>query len=132
MSREIKFRAWVKHAGFMGHVEELFLMNEYVNINLDEDPEAYCVGNSRSYIFDKVEIMQFTGLHDKNGAEVFEGDVVKGKDYNDRRFIGEVIFDSCQWYLKGVKQYKEYHALNKINYNFEIIGNIHQQPELLK
>lgn len=65
---------------------------------------------------------QFTGLHDKNGVEIYEGDVVRSETYNmDKK---EVRWSYTYWspflyYMSSVEEY------------FEVIGNIYENPELL-
>lgn len=72
---------------------------------------------------------QFTGLHDKNGKEIYEGDIVR--DY-DEGFLYKVMF--CEHYA----QFMFYDYLNDDYYDnqdiaeHEIIGNIHENPELLE
>ena len=81
---------------------------------------------------------QFTGLTDKNGKKIFEGDVVK-KSWtyyviHQRRsqidaFIGQIVFDSGSYIMK---EQGEFIGSSHNGERLEIIGNIHDNPELLK
>ena len=68
--------------------------------------------------------MQFTGLHDRNGTEIYEGDIVFETGY------GNNVIEWCGvgW---GYKSKNGYRILPYI-YTCEVIGNIHEDPELLK
>ena len=79
-------------------------------------------------ISDRVEIMQYTGLKDKNGKKIFEGDIVK--TYNNEKCI--VKYNYNQFGLSVVDKSKPYGWVDFIVYNLEVIGNIWDNPELLK
>lgn len=77
-------------------------------------------------------VMQDTGLKDKNGKEIYEGDVVKGYWWENgerHRHIGKVVYGSASFKAVGVKQYKG--MADELNSVYEVIGNIHENPELL-
>ena len=120
--REIKFRAWLKEERKMVNVETLF-----IGIN------RLCFGNSKTEDlffrdFEEVELMQYTGLKDKNGKEIYEGDIYHVGDKNIRYLV--VWFDSG---FEG-KQLRStsYAGLESWAKDIEILGNIYENPELLE
>ena len=79
-------------------------------------------------IFEESEewkVMQFTGLHDKNGKEIYEGDIVTTYGQNP----DTIIFASGCFYLENAMQFYEATYWGD---ELEIIGNIYENPELLK
>ena len=123
--REIKFRAWHKEEKIMGEVlgidilhKEIFFSNE----------DADCYGHTD---FKDIELMQYTGLKDKNEKEIYEGDIVKLRNnhgigvvkYYDEwgAFVIEYV-KSKPLVVLGMSYYKE---------DIEVIGNIYENPELL-
>ncbi len=90
------------------------------------------IGKMETIEVDRETVGQFTGLHDKNGVKIFEGDIVAcgdGKVPTEIRWVQE----SSAFMAYNLKR-KEYHLLNKYFERFigEIIGSIYENPELLE
>ena len=130
--RTIKFRAWITEAKQM--IEHNVIdFNDFLHkTNLDGSINP-------SYCGDDDILMQFTGLYDKNGKEIYEGDILN---------VGENLVCEIVYVDKNVEDYGDeihcaFHAKvyihNKtipldsyLKNNCEIIGNIYENPELLK
>lgn len=124
--REIKFRAWLKEERKMVNVETLF-----IGIN------RLCFGNSKTEDlffrdFEEVELMQYTGLKDKNGKEICENDLISCKKYKNI----VVFFENGCFEVK----YSKNDTTNIIcaldtlleKYMCQVSGNIYENPELLE
>ena len=81
---------------------------------------------------DDFELMQFTGLKDKNGKEIFEGDIIKAT-YEQEFEFGEVFWDndSASFDIRG-DNWKSMENLQEAPQYYEVIGNIYENPELLE
>lgn len=131
-----KFRVWVKigkRMVFSDDIlaidyenEEIVTQQIYFENGLPDDRDIYC------YDFDEIELMQSTGLKDKNGKEVFIGDIVKctrgclHEVYLEKEYGGTFIGGMPAVYLKG---FGDGYAWTEYE---EIIGNIYENPELLE
>ena len=131
MVREIEFRAWLKYQKEMVGVTTIDFKKGYVLIDkpyFPKIPEYY----GTALLFDQIELMQYTGLKDKNGVKIFEGDIVKAVGYP----AIDVIYDkeSCSFKMKV--QYIGWEDLLILSSNktphLEIIGNIYENKELLE
>jgi len=115
--RQIKFRAWDKSSGQMAN----FTLSDITDMGTE------VFGGTPDVTYwdlDEVEIMQFTGLLDKNGKDIYEGDIITDANgskweikFGDGNF--GCFYPNGEWH-KPTKDFRE------------VIGSIYQNPELLK
>lgn len=126
-----KFRAYDKR--FSEFVEDFFV---------SEDGKIYTKTKDTGYGFaisretsDKVILMQSTGLKDKNGKEIFEGDIITN---GFRKTIVNYGKQTIEEEFGAIREYVGFNLTLACGYpeavpiNYEIIGNIYENPELLK
>ncbi len=133
MTREIKFRAWMNDSRKMSTP---FTLDDYAR---DQDGE-YGDNYFNDYPKGNRILMQFTGLKDKNGKEIYEGDIIKyqgleGFDYKEKEeTISEVAFIGGAFvpvYLSTRNHHNSDDEMIIVE-DLEVIGNIYENPELLK
>ena len=124
-----KFRAWDKR--FSEFVEDFFA-SEDGKIYKKSTDTGYGIAISRE-TSDKVILMQSTGLVDKNGKEIFEGDIL---DYKGRkalvRWHGSYASFIYRFVDEPHKRNAEWKPLYLAYMKCEIIGNVYENPELLE
>ena len=123
-----KYRAWISEADTMtNNLKGIDFENETVVLKkfywedgfpVEEEVFEVEIGNAI--------IMQSTGLKDKNGKEIFEGDVVKCNG-----LLGTIESFKAMWICSFVK-YNNYQKVGFFAQEIEVVGNIYENPELLE
>ena len=122
-----RFRAWHCELGRMMSISDMWfnvdslgeiglndsVMNDYITVSPDE-----------------IKLMQSTGLKDKNGKEIFEGDILGTKD---GLLNGVVEYrEDLGMFVNSLIRYNNFERLCNVANDREIIGNIYENPELLE
>ena len=125
--REIKFRAWDKAAKRM--------LTWHEDEELIKDAIPWCCGDEWT---ENCILMQYVGFRDKNGVEIYEGDIVKVKKHYEgdnfvKEFIGEIVMDEGYWWVENLSR-PDFgcDVWNYVkNYCGGKVGNKFENPELL-
>src|SRR5258708_2769658 len=133
--REIKFRAWVKQGGrFREGMHDWQSMTDTIELESGFEKSLLRFGTDPEYM-DRVILMQYTGLHDRNGVEIYEGDLVKLTDGNHLERLTVVKWNDskAEFRFMGRDVRGHYHKMVERLPRFrEVIGNIYESPELLQ
>lgn len=118
MNREIKFRIFLKETKKIYQVETIQFNSRdslpaFIKYKINDDIFEFCISS-------QCELMQYTGFKDKNRNEIYEGDILKKVD-------GYITGDT-HLVERGIKICGPYDCIEE----YEIIGNIYENPELLE
>lgn len=128
MNREIKFRAWHKVKNIMVYDNEDDTYGYWDGCCNSNVGMINTILNSQYY--KEYKFMQYTGLRDKNGKEIYEGDIVKitGSKEID---IGKVIYEYNGFIVDVMNMDRFYGRVHLLEKFTEVIGNIYEDSELL-
>lgn len=122
MSREIKFRVWSNEF-------DSFLGSYHNQLYLNFETGRFTKDNDRDYILE-----QYTGLKDKNGKEIFEGDILNicKEEYplDDDNFK-KVGFYNGAFCAENIGVIYHDYLINSVNRPYIVVGNIHENKNLL-
>lgn len=126
--RTIKFQAWHKLTKKMATIDAILWSTHGYFAHTSD-------GFSGSGSLDDIELREFTGLQDRTGKDIYEGDILRLESSYHKTY--EVYWDDDSWGLRhGNEDYDndDYYRGDIINnwHEWEVVGNIYENPDLLK
>jgi hypothetical protein len=123
MNREIKFRVWDKETEVMKVLGGLYPYQDEQTVG----GEVFYEGEKTSKYFpEECEVMQYVGLTDKNGREIYEGDIIQHHDHHGNIARGVVRWDERDAaFTPGVG------LMSEASQWLEVVGTVYESPELL-
>jgi uncharacterized phage protein (TIGR01671 family) len=131
--REIKFRVW--------NIDEYISLNKAVHDDIVVIQQPSSSNDSLIEInWEGVELEQFTGMHDKNGVPIYEGDILSSPHFDNNRLTHSVLWSDKYngWFLHNLSS-SEIYGDGSVQMwvamkhgPYEVIGNIHQHAHLLE
>lgn len=136
-----RFRLWAKEDQKLLHVSSIHFNSkgiQYVDVvgHVTKQDRTYASKTNR--IYRDYELMQYTGLKDKNGVEIYEGDIVEiqqptSYERGDISFREGAFAFTSREYPNGERAIVFLHSVHyQNNWKVEVIGNIYENPELVK
>ncbi len=130
--REIKFRAWDSNLKKMRYTYD---DKQTFAIDFSGNPFSYSHGNApfTHWAWDDLSLMQYTGLKDKNGKEIYEGDILRLR--NASNWEVQYVPEKCRYMIVHPENNPKGFALTNSNIkadNPEVIGNVYESPDLIK
>lgn len=151
--REIKFRSWLKERKILSEVLIINYKDSTVQLPIETDVTEDYWWDETTWSFDEVELMQYTGLKDKNGKEIYEGDIVEIKfiTFEDNQTVEleyNVVYKVNGFWVIGTKEEQsneifkgmlERNMREELFYmflyewldNLEVVGNVYENAELI-
>ncbi|HDR4727308.1 hypothetical protein J0835_28400 [Bacillus cereus group sp. Sample62] len=125
----VEFRAWEKEEKKMYH--DVGIVGTLIILEHEQRGYDFCEADLTRYdqLDNKYDLMQYTGIKDKNGKKIFKGDIVK--DHDECLYIVEWDKKEAMFYYKDSYGYED-DDLRMSAVAFEVIGNIYENQNLIK
>jgi len=134
-----KYRAWCVNAKEMKRVVKIDMTSDVITCEIEVDSEYTFRPLFVTGEYPDVVLTQSTGIKDKNGADVYEGDIIEATISSRwtgvSRWIGVVKYsvERASYILEDINEFlSDFTYLKQSSNGFEIIGNIYENPELME